>query len=1811
MTGDPAVRWRRPPRARPPVMGVVMCASRFVQSRLSPRSEGSGSRIDARSAPGLRRIAAGLVVPLALSVPLILTAPAQAGPPVGAAGIRAVNADLSVDANADALLRENQADSNFGADITLEVGKVSIGSSSSLRFAWVGFAPLGAIPPGSRVTAARLEIDLIAASGAGSLPVFACRGEAAWLERGPGGITWNNQPLGTSNTPCVSATVGGAPGLVSWDVTPIVASWIEGGWAQHGFSLSPDQGVTALRTFRSREHANPPRPPRLVVSYVPPTSTPTPSATRTRTPTRTATPTRTTSPTRTATASATRTPTGTATPTLTRTATRTGTPSATPSGTPSATATVASQTPPSPSPSATATSTPSATPRPSPTRAIGSIGSLRLDGSGHLQVPHHPRLNPADAISIEAWVRPAALGGCGTVVDKGLTEGGYWLAICGAGNPLQFSPAGSGSGARGASGAAPGVWTHVAATYDGRTLRLYLNGMLDTERSLVGDIGAASAALTIGAQADGGLPFQGEISELRLWSRARSLTEIRRDLIRRLDPATPTLLPVEPGGRAGSAGQELAAIWHLEGGPAEASGRHDALVVGSADFLGSTSPAVHFEPIDIPQMAGPASVDGTCALGEYEHLRLPVWYGEAFSAANLAWVWLGAYGRQVFACAENLRQGSAGTQRAALYLDADASGDLLAGSSDYRFTLERASRIGAGERGDGRGAYGPPAVDPALYQAARSPQAEILWNAEFGLDGSLLSAADGSLRLYPADEAGSPLGARWGWPTGADPASPATWTRFRLSTGGYPRADDREPWVRTKHLPDGSLRPSAPVTVLAEAGDDVDLARIDVYVDHVLARSCASDGDQDTHVFCVVSGSYPPGRHDYSALAYDHRSRLGADAGSSFTVMLEGTPPRLEAAHTPLRPKLNEPITVRVTARDPGGIRRIHLRSDASPYLRDCEIVGLPAEAACEMTLTPERDAVTAGYWASAIDAEDLEGKLPPRRVVFGAGEGPDSDGDGLTDLTETYLGTKVLNPDSDHDALLDGWELLGKTFADGDRIPLPELGANPLWKDVFVQYDYAKGQRFQAGVLEFAAAVYRGQGVTLHVESHERPASAGVSPAAWTAPVVDAAGDYFFAPHRNWTHVYVWGRDDPGRSSTWFQFVTLDMASRTQWTDQAYVFIHELGHSVGLGHGGHEGSDEATRNGELLRYAIDWDSTNQKPNYLSIMNYRYSTVAPACWDPSTGGYVTSLGFLDRTLPTLDETDLDERPEGAFSTALRATGCGGAGPAVTAVVEYACRSNGKDYLVVSDGLQMRARLVRNGSWQTTGLPTHPPGIDWNCDGRIEASVRTNINGDGDEDPLGSRSDGDALTALRDRDAMVRGNTCLVLKDDKLGFPQPEAYRLAMAAPACKSSQSGRRSAAPAFPDAPTWPDPLRAAGSVPDSGYHLPGLEHCNRRDDDGDGLVDEGCADADGDGAVDALDNCPRTPNPDQSDHDGDLLGDACQNLQIPGISGQREPSGAVTLNWMAASRDAIGYSVRRQGTGDRGPRLLAGYPTTTSVSFVDPAPPKGRLRYWVAAIDPAGTEGQPALVELAAGGLLGNISTRGPVGRGDQVMIGGFIVRDGPVHVLLRAKGPSLPVPGALQDPQLTLFRGATAIAGNDNAPAGMANGPSDPRESAIDTTLDPGEYTAIVRGAGDTTGIALIEVFAFGGTGALVNLSTRGDVRSGDQVLIGGIIIRDQPTKVVIRAIGPDLNRRGVAGALQDPVLTLYDATGKELQVNDDWQASGSLSDLPIGLRPTDPRESALALTLAPGAYTGIVRGKGGATGIGLVEVFRVDP
>jgi Matrixin len=258
-----------------------------------------------------------------------------------------------------------------------------------------------------------------------------------------------------------------------------------------------------------------------------------------------------------------------------------------------------------------------------------------------------------------------------------------------------------------------------------------------------------------------------------------------------------------------------------------------------------------------------------------------------------------------------------------------------------------------------------------------------------------------------------------------------------------------------------------------------------------------------------------------------------------------------------------------------------------------------------------------------------------------------------------------------------------------------------------------------------------------------------------------------------------------------------------------------------------------------------------------------------------------------------------------------------------------------------------------------------------------------------------------------------------------------------------------------------------------------------------------------------------------------------------------------------------------------------------------------------------------------------LANISTRLNVGVDDDVLIGGFIVR-GPVakRMILRAIGPSLTgagVIGAMANPTLELHDSTgAAIATNDNWQTGSqaseisASGlaPRNPLESAIVATLQPGSYTAIVRGVNNTTGIALVEGYELDSTATrLVNVSTRGRVGVGDEVLIGGFIVTGSQSKtVMVRALGPSLGTGAhpLAGALVNPALELHDGSGNLLSSNDDWVNSPQHAAIVAsGLAPSDSLESAILTTLSPGNYTAIVRGVNNATGIGLVEVYDLDP
>lgn len=246
-------------------------------------------------------------------------------------------------------------------------------------------------------------------------------------------------------------------------------------------------------------------------------------------------------------------------------------------------------------------------------------------------------------------------------------------------------------------------------------------------------------------------------------------------------------------------------------------------------------------------------------------------------------------------------------------------------------------------------------------------------------------------------------------------------------------------------------------------------------------------------------------------------------------------------------------------------------------------------------------------------------------------------------------------------------------------------------------------------------------------------------------------------------------------------------------------------------------------------------------------------------------------------------------------------------------------------------------------------------------------------------------------------------------------------------------------------------------------------------------------------------------------------------------------------------------------------------------------------------------------------------NVSARAQVLTGDNVVIAGFIITSTATttkQILIRGLGPSAGVKGSLADPTLTLNGPGGQIQYNNNwkdtqesaiAATGLA--PGYLVESAMIANLAPGSYTATLAGNNGGTGVGVIEIYDIGGAAPIVNLSSRAQIGTGNNVLIGGMIIGTN-TRAVIRAIGPSLTQFGIPGALQDPTLELRDASGTLLASNDNWASGPDQLEIQyLGIQPGNGNESAIIAPLAPGNYTAIVKGVNNTTGVGMVELYAL--
>jgi CSLREA domain-containing protein len=279
------------------------------------------------------------------------------------------------------------------------------------------------------------------------------------------------------------------------------------------------------------------------------------------------------------------------------------------------------------------------------------------------------------------------------------------------------------------------------------------------------------------------------------------------------------------------------------------------------------------------------------------------------------------------------------------------------------------------------------------------------------------------------------------------------------------------------------------------------------------------------------------------------------------------------------------------------------------------------------------------------------------------------------------------------------------------------------------------------------------------------------------------------------------------------------------------------------------------------------------------------------------------------------------------------------------------------------------------------------------------------------------------------------------------------------------------------------------------------------------------------------------------------------------------------------------------------------------------------------------------PIGTPTATPGLVANVSTRLPVGTGDNVLIEGFTVQ-GPAgstkKIIVRAIGPFLAgfgITDALANPTLEIHdsnNNNAIVATNDDwkitqfgtlitadqsaeiAASGFA--PNNDLESAIIANLPPSSYTAVVRGVGNSVGTGVVDAFDLSpaASARLVNIATRGLIQPGDQLMIAGFIIQNGSVRAVIKAIGPSLAAFGITNALADTTLQIRTPNGAIVVENDDWKvaSNGTSQQAELeatGLQPTNDLEAAVLTTLPPGQYSALVRGKPESTGTGVVQVY----
>jgi hypothetical protein len=350
-----------------------------------------------------------------------------------------------------------------------------------------------------------------------------------------------------------------------------------------------------------------------------------------------------------------------------------------------------------------------------------------------------------------------------------------------------------------------------------------------------------------------------------------------------------------------------------------------------------------------------------------------------------------------------------------------------------------------------------------------------------------------------------------------------------------------------------------------------------------------------------------------------------------------------------------------------------------------------------------------------------------------------------------------------------------------------------------------------------------------------------------------------------------------------------------------------------------------------------------------------------------------------------------------------------------------------------------------------------------------------------------------------------------------------------------------------------------------------------------------------------------PRSPGAPNVDAGPDQFLEYPTNISLNGSV--NDPSGRASVTWKVYSGPAdVSFANASQAA------------TTVTIN----AP--GTYTFMLSADDGVHAVAYDAVVVRVTGhDALANLATRVQVGAANNVAIAGFIVTgNSSKQIVVRGLGPSLAsagVQGALSDPLIELYDASGNLLSSNNdwqetqgqtlRDAHLA--PSNDLESAMLTTLAPGAYTVVVRGNAGATGIGLVELYdlQISASSKFGNLSTRGLVGADQSVMIGGTIVTGPDNaRVAFRALGPSLTALGIANAISDPQLDVFDGSGTKIASNNNWKDSQQATIVSAGLAPANDLESAIVIDLVPGNYTAVVSGVNGATGVALVEAYHLQ-